>query len=126
VDQPEAPAEALSAEDLALGYKQLMRVEQAWRQLKSGLKMRPVFHRVPHRIHAHVFLTVLGLLLERVAEQACGDTWRNIRDDLKQIKLAQLTGPNGTVWQVTEPYQGARNRLRSLGIDNLPTLLDHA
>jgi len=31
----------------------------------------------------------------------CADTWRNIRDDLKQIKLAQLSSPNGTVWQVT-------------------------
>ena len=95
--------DTLTAEDLALGYKQLMRVEQAWRQLKSGLRLRPVFHWAPHRIHAHVFLTVLGLLLERVAEQACGDTWRNIRDDLKQIKLAELSGPTGSVWQVTEP-----------------------
>ncbi len=118
--------DTLSAEDMALGYKQLMRVEQAWRQLKSGLRMRPVFHWAPHRIHAHVFLTVLALLLERVAERDCGDTWRNIRDDLKQIKLAQLSGPNGTVWQVTEPRSEARNRLKSMGIKNLPTLVDHA
>jgi hypothetical protein len=116
--------DTLTAEDLALGYKQLMRVEEAWRQLKSGLGMRPVFHWVPHRIHAHVFLTVLSLLLERVAEQACADTWRNIRDDLKQIKLAQLSGGNGTVWQVTEPRVEAKNRLKSLGIKNLPTILD--
>jgi hypothetical protein len=118
--------DTLSAEDMALGYKQLMRVEQAWRQLKSGLRLRPVFHWAPHRIHAHVFLTVLALLLERIAEQACGDTWRNIRDDLQQIKLAQLSGPNGTVWQVTEPRPEARNRLKSLDISNLPTVLDHA
>ena len=118
--------DTLTAEDLALGYKQLMRVEQAWRQLKSGLRMRPVFHHAPHRIHSHVFLTVLGLLLERVAEQACGDTWRNIRDDLRQIKLAQLIGPNGTVWQVTEPRPEARTRLKSLEIANPPTIIDHA
>jgi hypothetical protein len=118
--------DTLTAEDMALGYKQLMRVEQAWRQLKSGLRMRPVFHWAPHRIHAHVFLTVLALLIERIAEQACGDTWRNIRADLKQIKLAQLSGPNGTVWQVTAPLREARNRLKSLDIRNLPTLLDHA
>ena len=55
--------------DMALGYKQLMRVEQAWRQLKSVVRMRPVFHWAPHRIHAHIFLTVLGLLLQRMAEQ---------------------------------------------------------
>jgi len=117
--------DTLSAEDMALGYKQLMRVEQAWRQLKSGLKMRPVFHWAVHRIHAHVFLTVLSLLLERVAEQACGDTWRNIRDDLKQIKLAQLSSENGTLWQVTEPCPEARNRLRLLEIDNPPAIIDH-
>lgn len=69
--------DTLSAADLALGYKQLQRVEIAWRALKSGLKLRPVYHWAPHRSHAHVALTVLALLLERVAEQACGDTWRN-------------------------------------------------
>ncbi len=41
-----------------------------------------------HRIHAHVALTVLALLLERVDGHACADTWRNIRDDLKQITRA--------------------------------------
>ena len=117
--------DTLSAEDLALGYKQLMRVEDAWRQLKSGLKMRPVFHYAVHRIHAHVFLTVLSLLLERVAEQSCGDTWRNIRDDLKQIKLAQLSSENGTLWQVTEPRPEARNRLKLLELNNPPTIIEH-
>ena len=90
--------DTLSAEDMALGYKQLQRVEEAWRTLKSGLRLRPVYHFAPHRIHAHVALAVFALLLERIAEQACNDTWRNIRDDLKQIKLAQLSSPNGMVW----------------------------
>lgn len=118
--------DTLSAEDMALGYKQLMRVEQAWRQLKSVLRMRPVYHWAPHRIHAHIFLTVLGLLLQRMAEEACGDTWRNINDDLKRIKLAQLSGPEGTLWQVTDSRPEARSRLKSLGINNLPTLIDYA
>ena len=39
--------------------------------------------------------------------------------------LAQLSGANGTVWQVTEPREQARIRLKSLEIKNLPTLLDH-
>ena len=38
---------------MALGYKQLQRFEQAWRQLKSGLRLRPVYHWAVHRIHAH-------------------------------------------------------------------------
>jgi len=118
--------DTLSPEDLALGYKQLMRVEQAWRTLKSSLKLRPVYHWAPHRIHAHVSLTVLALLLERVAEVGCQDTWRNIRDDLGQIKVAQLLGPEGELWQVTEPRQDALNRLKSLKIAPPPVILDHA
>jgi hypothetical protein len=118
--------DTLSAADLALGYKQLQRVEVAWRMLKSGLKLRPVFHWAPHRIHAHVALTVLSLRLERIAEQACGDTWRNIRDDLKQIKLAQLSSPHGTVWQVTEPGANALKRLKSLKIPKPPPVLQLA
>jgi transposase len=49
--------DTLTAEDMALGYKQQQRVEEAWRTMKSGLKMRPVFHWAPHRIHAHIAIT---------------------------------------------------------------------
>jgi hypothetical protein len=115
--------DTLSAEDMALGYKQQQRVEEAWRTMKSGLKMRPVFHWAPHRIHAHVAITVLALLLERVIERDCQDTWRNIRDDLKRIQLAQLSSPNGTVWQVTEPSPEAANRLKALKLKPPPAVL---
>ena len=85
--------DSLTPADLALGYKQLQRVEEAWRTLKSSLRVRPVYHWAVHRLHAHVTLSVLALLLERVIEQACGDTWRTIRADLERIKLAHLLSP---------------------------------
>ena len=115
--------DSLSPADVALGYKQLQRVEEAWRTLKSGLRVRPVYHWAVHRIHAHVALSVLALLLERVIEQACGDTWRNIRADLEQIKLAQLLSPHGEVWQVTEPSSEAANHLKCLELKNPPAIL---
>jgi len=115
--------DSLSPADLALGYKQLQRVEEAWRTLKSGLQVRPVYHWAVHRIHAHVALSVLALLLERVIEQACGDTWRNIRADLARIKLAQLWSPHGEVWQVTEPSPEASNHLKRLDIKNPPAIV---
>ena len=108
---------------LALGYKQLQRVEEAWRSLKSVLRVRPVYHWAVHRIHAHVALSVLALLLERVIEPACGDTWRNIRADLDHIKLAQLLSPHGEVWQVTEPSPEASNHLKRLDIKNPPAIV---
>jgi Transposase DDE domain len=115
--------DSLTPGDLALGYKQLQRVEEAWRTLKSGLRVWPVYHWAAHRIHAHVALSVLALLLERVIEQACGDTWRTIRADLEQIKLAQLLSPHGTVWQVTEPSPEASKHLKSLELKNPPAIL---
>jgi Transposase DDE domain len=115
--------DSLTPADLALGYKQLQRVEEAWRTLKSGLRVRPVYHWAAHRIHAHVSLSVLALLLERIIEQACSDTWRNIRADLDQIKLAQLLSPHGEVWQVTEASPEASNYLKRLDIKHPPAIV---
>jgi hypothetical protein len=111
---------------MALGYKQMIRVEQAWRDMKSTLDMRPVFHWAPHRIHAHVAITVLSLLLERTVEHACGDTWRNVSDRLRRIQLAQLLSPHGTVWQVTDPTPEAAKCLKSLQIKPPPPVLQLA
>jgi len=115
--------DSLTPEDIALGYKQLMQVERAWHLLKSGMKIRPMFHWVPHRICAHISLTMVSFLLERMAENACGDTWRNIRDKLKQIKMVQLLTSNGEVLQVTEPGPDAANILKQLKIQPPPPVL---
>jgi len=62
--------DTLTVEDLALGYKQLMRVEECWRTMKSGLRTRPMFHWRPHRICAHISLCVMALLLERCSSES--------------------------------------------------------
>ena len=48
----------LSAEDIAAGYKQLLEVERGWRDMKSVLDLRPVYHRLEERIRAHVLLVL--------------------------------------------------------------------
>ncbi|MFQ5745487.1 MAG: IS1634 family transposase [Acidobacteriota bacterium] len=116
--------DTLSVEDMALGYKHLMRVEQSWRELKSGIRLRPVFHWVAHRIHAHVRLSVLSLLLERVAERACQDTWRNIRDRLDQLKVAVFRTPHGRLVQSSELRPETLNMLNQLKIKPPPTILE--
>ncbi len=94
--------DTLTVEDLALGYKQLMQVEVCWRMLKSGLWMRPVRHWRPHRIHAHVSLCVLALLLTRVAEIRTSDTWRNVAAKLGAIKVVEYERAGARVFQTTE------------------------
>ncbi len=92
----------LSAEDVATGYKQLLEVERGWRDMKTTLDLRPVYHRKEQRIRAHVLLCWLALLLIRLAEQATGDTWRNLRTELDKLHLGRFAGPAGEVAQRTE------------------------
>jgi hypothetical protein len=116
--------DTLSAEDLALGYKQLMRVEECWRTMKSGLRTRPVFHWRPHRICAHISLCVLALLLERVAERRAGDTWRNIQAQLDTIKVVEYERASARVRQTTEIRSDVADLLGRLKVP-LPPRLHH-
>ena len=70
-----------------MGYKQLLEVERAWRDMKSTLELRPVYHHLERRIRAHVILCWLALLLIRLAESACEDTWRNLCHELDRMHL---------------------------------------
>jgi hypothetical protein len=91
----------ISTEDAALGYKNLLEAERGFRDLKTHLLLRPVFHRLEHRIRAHVLICWLALLLTRVAERGSNQTWRNIKRQLGRITQVTLTGPAGTVAQTT-------------------------
>ncbi|MFQ5886459.1 MAG: IS1634 family transposase [Anaerolineae bacterium] len=108
--------ESLTREDLALAYKQGVRVEEAWKTMKSGLKVRPIYHRTPERIRAHIFLCVLALLLERVVENACGWSWRKIRAELRSIKVGQLLTPNGTLYQRSPIRATSHNILKQMKV----------
>lgn len=114
--------DTLTAEDLALGYKQLMRVEQCWRQLKSGLRMRPVFHYRPWRIQAHVTIAMLALLVERIAEIRTGDTWRNLADQLDRIKVVEYEHNGARVRQTSELDRDLTALLAKLGVPLPPKL----
>ena len=107
----------MSAEDIALGYKQLPEVERGWRDMKSALDLRPVCHRLEERIRAHVILCWLALLLIRVAENQAGQTWPAMRRELDRIHMGTFTGPAGTFQQRTEIARPARDLLAKLSID---------
>jgi Transposase DDE domain len=104
----------LSAEDIALGYKQLLEVGRGWRDLKQVIDLRPVYHRKEERIRAHVILCWLALLLIRVAETTCCTTWPRLRRELQRIALGTFTGPAGTFSQRTELTKTQRDLLAQL------------
>jgi len=114
----------LSAEDVALGYKQLLEIERAWRDMKTTLDLRPVHHRKEDRIRAHVLLCWLALLLIRIAENQAADTWWDLRDELQRMHLGTFTGPAGRSRQRTELTAGQREILRALNVAQPPLFLD--
>src|SRR5215210_5675071 len=68
-------AERLDAPDVVRAYKQLKEVERDFRVLKGPeLEIRPIHHRLEHRVRAHVFLCMLALYLEWHLRQA----WREL------------------------------------------------
>jgi hypothetical protein len=106
----------LAAEDVALGYKNLLEAERGFRDLKSTLELRPVYHRLEPRIRAHVLLCWLALLLIRVAERRTGSTWPTLARELGRLHAVTLTGPTGTVTQTTELTDAQQGILRACGL----------
>jgi len=112
----------LSPRDVALGYKNLLEAERGFRDLKSTLGLRPVFHRIEPRIRAHVRLAWLALLLIRLAERRTGMTWASIAREPSRQHAVTLTGPAGTVVQATDPTDAQGSTYRACDITPPPRI----
>ena len=81
----------MTAVEVALKYKQLLMVERIFRDLKSVLETRPIFHKCDETIRGHVFCSFLALVLRKELEQAldrAGERfeWEDIKRDLKSLQ----------------------------------------
>jgi transposase len=106
----------LPAEDIALGYKQLLEAERGWRDLKQVIDLRPACHRKEERIRAHVILCWLALLLIWITETTTGVTWAKTAGELSLLTLGTFTGPAGTFRQTAELTKTQRDLLAKLKI----------
>jgi IS4 transposase len=114
----------LTPEDLAAAYKQLIAVERGWRDMKGALRLRPVFHHREDRIRAHVQLCWLALLLIRVAENAAGETWRNLHHELDRMHLVTLATRDGRVAQRAAATPGQQAIFGALDLREPPKFFD--
>lgn len=85
----------LRAEQVALKYKELWQVEQAFRDMKSVLDTRPIFHQRDETIRGHVFCSFIALVLVkelyRRLEKAGHDfEWADIVQDLSALEEITL------------------------------------
>jgi transposase len=81
----------LSADKVALKYKELWQVEYAFRDMKSLLETRPVYHQLDQTIRGHVFCSFLSLVLRKELYrrlEASGNDfeWSDIKQDLKALQ----------------------------------------
>jgi transposase len=113
---------SLSAEDVALGYKQLLEAERSFRDLKGTLALRPVFHRKDERIQAHVLICFLALVVIRVAETRTNDSWRTIRTELGTIRQGLFRSRDGEFTQTTELTARQRELHSQIGVPEPPRL----
>jgi transposase len=63
----------LEADKIIENYNQLWQIEKAFRVTKTDLKIRPIYHRLPRRIEAHICLNFVAYKvykeLERILEK---------------------------------------------------------
>ncbi len=107
---------------MALGYKQLLQVEDAFRTLKSTQELRPVYHRLEDRIRAHVLFCWLALLLIRMAENKTGQTWRTIRTHLERMHAGEFLFPSGRLLQRTETTAIQKQLFKVLKVPGPPKM----
>ena len=50
-------------------YIQLTRIEEQFRKFKSNLAVRPIFHKTQPRVHGHIFVSFLSLVMLQTFEQ---------------------------------------------------------
>jgi transposase len=88
----------LSGDELWRIYVLLTRAETAFRDMKSPLAERPIFHHTERRTEAHIFLCVLAYHLliaieKTLLDQAIHTSWPTVRDTLKTHQVCTIVLP---------------------------------
>jgi hypothetical protein len=79
-------------------YLQLTEVEQAFKELKDDLAIRPIYHQTDARIEAHIFVAFLAYCLQVTLKQrlralAPGLTPRSVLDKMAAIQMVDVHLP---------------------------------
>jgi hypothetical protein len=79
-------------------YIQLTEIEQAFKELKHDLSVRPIYHQIDNRVDAHIFLSfmaycLLTTLKHRARQKAPGLTPRAILDKFSARQMVHVHLP---------------------------------
>ena len=116
-----------SAEHVALKYKELWQVEQVFRDVKSILQTRPVYHHKDENIRGHVFCSFLALVLRkeldrRLQEAGQSFEWADIKQDLKALQEVAIEDNGRFLALRTECLGTCSKVFQSVGVAIPPTI----
>ena len=111
-------------------YIQLTQVEEAFKNLKGDLAIRPIHHRLEARVEAHIFIAFLAYCLHatlgtRCRQRATGLTPRSVLEQLKTMQMIDVSIPtvDGRWLQMaryTQPDKAQQLLLAQLGMELPP------
>lgn len=117
----------LSADQVALKYKQLWQVERIFRNVKSLLETRPIYHRHDRTIRGHVFCSFLALVVRKELDRCLKQAghrfeWAEIKQDLKALQSVKIE-ENGKLLAVRNECKGVCGKVfQAVGVAVPPTI----
>jgi hypothetical protein len=111
----------LSAKEVALRYKELWRVEQIFRTIKTILENRPLYHKVDATIRGHAFCSFLALVLlkelqTRMAQRGWVCEWDRLRADLENLQEVTVLAAGQPFVIRTQTRGAAGQALQAAGV----------
>ncbi len=113
-------------EELWKQYIVLSEVEQAFKEIKQDLSIRPIYHQKDNRIEAHIFVSFLAYCLQATLKQrakakAPGLTPRAILEKFKAIQMMDVhlpttDGRDLILPRYTQPEKDIQLLLHQLGL----------
>jgi transposase len=115
------------ADTVALKYKELWQVEQVFRDIKSVLETRPVFHQRDETIRGHVFCSFLALVLKKELDrrlETAGHSfeWADIQQDLKALQEVTIDDRGRSLVIRTECQGTCGKVFQAVGVAVPPTI----
>lgn len=116
----------LSDQEVWKHYMMLTRVEAAFRDMKSPLSVRPVYHQLQHRVEAHIFVCVLAyhllVAIETLLKRSgITSSWETVRKQLTTHQVVSVLLPTaaGQILEIrrdSTPEESHRTIYAALGI----------
>jgi transposase len=117
----------LESEQVALKYKQLRQVEHMFRDMKSLLDTRPIFHKRDEIIRGHVFCIFLALVLRKELDhrlekaRQCFE-WADVKQYLKALQEIIIEDSGRTLSVRSECLGVCGKVFQAVGVAIPPTI----